>query len=137
MIEKVRNGQKILLYSSIKEMPIRLHNLTQRYLLQDMGLGSDIQSIDEHFHMIDTYLKAGKVSEAMQERENQRFAFYSMIQGINYKAMAFASHIHSINDEVVTDRSDEGSRKLVESLEFTMDDVEETLSEVKKNFNMN
>lgn len=135
--KKVESGQTLVLYSSIKEMPIRLHNLTQRYLLQDMGIGSDMASIDSHFATLDAYLLAGKLDEAKQERENQRFAFYTMLQEVNYKSLAFACHIFSVDGIEITDRSEDALTDLINSLEINIDTVDEILSEVKKNFNMN
>jgi hypothetical protein len=35
------------LFGSIKELPIVRHKLMQQYLLQDGGIGSDINAIDE------------------------------------------------------------------------------------------
>lgn len=131
------SGETLLLYSSIKEMPIKLHNMAQRYLLQDMGIGSDMGAIDERFRSMDAYLAAGKLEEAKLERENLRFGFYTILQEVSYKALAFGCHIFSINDKRVEDRSEEGLTALLEPLEISMQDVEGTLSELKKNFNTN
>lgn len=118
-------------------MPIKLHNLAQRYLLQDMGIGSDMSAIDGHFSSLDAFINAGKLDEAKQERENQRFAFYTMIQEVNFKSLAFACHIFSKDGVPVTDRSEDALTDLVQNLEVDMYTVEEILSEVKKNFNTN
>jgi len=137
MITKKSGNDTLILYSSIKEMPIKLYNLTQRYLLQDMGIGSDIHAIDSHFQSLDAYLAGGKLEEAKQERENQRFAFYTMLQEVSYKSLGFGCHIFSINGKEVTDRSEEALTELLETLSISVEDVEEILSEVKKNFNTN
>lgn len=131
------SGETLMLYSSTKEMPIKLHNMSQRYLLLDMGIGSDMGAIDERFRSMDAYLSAGKIEEAKQERENLRFGFYTMIQQVSYKALAFGCHVFSINGTRVEDRSEEGLTAMLDPLEISMQDVEETLSEVKKNFNTN
>lgn len=131
------NGQTIVLYSSIKEMPIKLYNLTQRYALQDMGIGSDMNAIDEHFRSIDAFLAAGKVEDAQKERENMRFNFYTMLEQVNYKSLTFGCHIFSVDGVELTDRSEEAITQLLETLFISFDQAEEILAEVKKNFNMN
>jgi len=130
-------GQTITLYSSIKEMPIKLYNLTQRYLLQDMGIGSDMNSIDEHFRSLDAFLAAGKNEDAQKERENMRFNFYTMLEQVNYKSLTFGCHIFSVNGVEVTDRSEEAITALLDTLLISYEQAEEILAEVKKNFNMN
>lgn len=137
MITKIINNQSVKLYASTKEMPVKLYNLTQKYLLQDMGIGSDMNAIDERFASIDSYLSAGKISEAIQERENQRFAFYTMIQGVSYKSLAFACHIHSIDDVKVTDYSEDNLTAMSEKFDFSVYELEETLEDLKKNFELN
>lgn len=130
-------GQQIVLYSSIKEMPIKMYNLTQRYILQDMGIGSDMPAIDSHFTALDGFLAANKIDDAKKERENMRFAFYTMLERVNYKSLTFGCHIFSVDGVEVTDRSEEAITALLETLTISFEQAEEILAEVKKNFNMN
>lgn len=118
-------------------MPIRLHNMVARYLLQDMGIGSDMPAIDERFASLDSYLSANKIEEALQERENQRFAFYTMIQGVSFQSLAFGCHIFSINGDKITDYSEDNLQDLTNGLDISMEDVEEILADLKKNFALN
>ena len=131
------NGTEIKFYASVKEMPIKLHNLTQRYLLLDMGIGSDMNAIDERFSSLDGFLSAGKLEDALQERENQRFAFYTMLQCVSYKSLAFGCHIHSIGGIAMVDYSEENIQSITDGLDMTMLDMEETLEDLKKNFALN
>jgi len=131
------NEQVLTLYSSIKEMPIKLYNLTQRYILQDMGIGSDMPAIDEHFRSLDAFLASNKVDDALRERENMRFAFYTMLEQVNYKSLTFGCHIFSVDGIEITDRSEEAITELLNTLTISYEQAEEILAEVKKNFNMN
>lgn len=137
MLTKTINNTEYKFYASVKEMPIRLHNMVARYLLQDMGIGSDMPAIDERFASMDSYLSAGKIEEALQERENQRFAFYTMIQGVSFQSLAFGCHIFSINGERITDYSEENLQDITNGLDISMEDVEEILADLKKNFALN
>jgi hypothetical protein len=137
MLTKQIKGNTYVFYASIKEMPIKLHNSVGRYLLQDMGIGCDMQAIDDRFAQLDSYLSAGKTEEALQERENQRFAFYTMIQGVSFKSLAFGCHLYSVNGELVKDYSEEHLQELTDELSVSMEDVEAILNELKKNFELN
>ena len=118
-------------------MPIKLYNLTQRYILQDMGIGSDMPAIDEHFRSLDAFLASNKVDDALRERENMRFAFYTMLEQVNYKSLTFGCHIFSVDGIEITDRSEEAITELLNTLTISYEQAEEILAEVKKNFNMN
>lgn len=137
MITHKLNGQTLVFYSSIKEMPIKLYNLTQRYILQDMGIGSDMNAIDEHFRSLDAFLAANKIDDAKKERENMRFAFYTMLEQVNYKSLTFGCHIFSVDGVEITDRSEEAITELLNTLTISFEQAGEILAEVKKNFNMN
>jgi hypothetical protein len=137
MITHKINGQTIVFYSSIKEMPIKLYNLTQRYILQDMGIGSDMNAIDSHFSALDGFLAANKIDDAKKERENMRFAFYTMLEQVNYKSLTFGCHIFSVDGIEVIDRSEEAITELLNTLTVSVEQANDILAEVKKNFNMN
>jgi hypothetical protein len=137
MITYKINNQTLVFYSSIKEMPIKLYNLTQRYILQDMGIGSDMNAIDSHFAALDGFLAGNKIDDAKKERENMRFAFYTMLEQVNYKSLTFGCHIFSVDGVEVTDRSEEAITSVLDGLTISVQQAEEILAEVKKNFNMN
>lgn len=141
MIEvKLNPNTTIKLYNSIKEMPITLHNMAQRYLMQDSGIGADMNAVDDHFKQLDALLSANKLEEANKERINLRYNFFVMLEGLDFKCPALACYIHSINDELLTDYSDDALKNLIDWLSsegLTMGMVEEQLMELKKNFNTN
>lgn len=141
MIELTLNkSTTVKLYSSIKEMPIVLHNRVQAYLLQDSGIGSDINSIDDHFKQMDNYSAAGQWQELAIERNNLRYNFFMMLEGIDFKSPSFACFIHSINNEPLLDYSEENLLKTINELSLkglTMQMLEDQMMDLKKNFNPN
>lgn len=137
MLTKTINNTEYKFYASAKEMPIKLYNQVQRFLLQDMGIGSTMEAIDERFAVLDSLLSAGKIEEAIQERENQRFAFYTMIQGVNYRSLAFACHIFSIGGERLKDYSEENLQDVTNDLNISVKEVDEIMADLKKNFALN
>lgn len=127
---------KISFYQSIKELPVSLYNQMQSFLLQDAGIGSTMQDIEKHFNNLDAFLMAGKLEEAKTERLNLQLAFYSNIEKINYKSLAFSCLIHSINGIELKDRSEEGLKVLVDELSksgLVIGFIEETIENIKKN----
>ena len=54
-----------------------------------MGIGSDMNAIDSHFAALDGFLAGNKIDDAKKERENMRFAFYTMLEQVNYKSLYF------------------------------------------------
>lgn len=125
----------IRLYSSIKEMPVTLYNTAQCYLLQDMGIGSDMQSVDDHFKAFDNLISSGQVEDLLNERNNLRYNFFIMLEKLDFRSMALACYIHSINDMPVDDYSEEHLKELIEYLSghgLSMQHVEDQLFELKK-----
>jgi hypothetical protein len=127
---------KIIFYSSVKELPIELSKKMQNYLLQQIGVGSTVQDIDDHLERLTTFLSADKKEEAIEEVKNLRFAYFSAINGLRYDTLAFACLLYSINGKKIEDYSTEGLQALIIDLSskgLTNEKVEAVLDEVKKN----
>jgi len=120
---------------SIKELPIDRYTEFQKYLLQDSGIGSDIESVYRHFEKIDVFLAAGKLQEAINERTNQHFNLFMMLNKISITHLSFACLVSSIDGNQVTDYS-ESNLLLISSrlgkLGFIQNDLEKILEDVKK-----
>jgi hypothetical protein len=130
----------VTFYSGIKDMPVKKYDQMQSLLLQDFGIGSTMADVDKHFRNLDSFLQSGNIEDANIERQNLQLAFYSAIEKINYKSLAFACLIHSINDIQIKDTSDEGIQQIIERLSnegLEVKIVEEMLNELKKNCIMN
>ena len=60
-----------------------------------------------------------------------------MLEQVNYKSLTFGCHIFSVDGTQVMDRSEEAITELLNGLDISVEQAEEILAEVKKNFNMN
>lgn len=109
-------GNTITVYDSIDDMPIVNFQKYNKYLLIDSGIGSDVDDVDAHIVKIAKFVKAGDKKKAMLELQNMRQNLYMINSQISPKYLAFASLIHSINGEVVTDLSDDNLRKILEKI---------------------
>lgn len=120
--------QEFQFYSSIKEMPIERYNTLQLFLMQDSGIGSTMKDVDNHFKQLDVFLSAGKIQEAINERQNLHMNLYSMINKINVKSKALACFVHSV------DGREFDQETLPEKMNAsTIGELTELLNELKKN----
>lgn len=140
-MRKICIGKDILMiYESIKELPVVRYNKMQTYLMLDSGIGSTMADIEKRFQNLDTYLSAGRLEEALEERNNLQFAIYSNINAINYRSLSFACLVHSFKGIQNHDLEETGLSELLEKLSkagLTQFMVQEELDDLKKNFNLN
>lgn len=130
------NGHSVQLYASIKEIPIRLSKEMQKYILQSMGIGSEVQDIDEHLEKIFLFITRNEKDLALEEAKNLRFNLFSIINDLDFKHKAFACLVRSVDGVVVSDYSSEGLGKIIDQLSdygLTVGQAEDTTEEVKKN----
>jgi hypothetical protein len=126
----------IALYASIHELPIDLFTLFNSYVIQSLGIGTTIQDINTRFGNLDSFLAAGKLEEAKNERLNMHMGIFYGLQKINIDHICFACLVQSIDGKEVEDYSEEGLRrtlKKLSSIGMTNEHVKNYLDEVKKN----
>ena len=128
----------VTLYESIKNergFTIGRFNEFQNYLLQDIGIGNDMAAIDNHFAKLDEFIKNENYADAMRERQNLHYNFFSAFNKINYKSLCFACLVHSIDGEVIEDFSESHLLQIIGRLDrmgLTQGLVEAMLDDVKK-----
>lgn len=108
-------GLKLRMYDSVDEMPIANFQKYNKYILIDSGLGSDIDSVDAHIVNLAKLIKTN-MTKAQQELQNMRQNMHMIVTEISPRYMAFASLIHSINDERVTDLSEDNLKAIIKKL---------------------
>jgi hypothetical protein len=134
------NFNTITLYASIHELPIELFTLFNSYVIQSLGIGTTIADINTRFSNLDSFLSAGKVQEALQERTNMHMGLFYGLEKINIEHICFACLVHSINGKEIEDYSEEGLRRTLKRLSkmgLTNQLVRVYLEEVKKNLIQN
>lgn len=120
-------------YSSIKEMPIERYNTLQLFLMQDTGIGCTMEDVDRHYKQLDAFLSAGKLQEAITERQNLHMNYYSMIEGINIKSKSLACMIHSVDGKEVKEDDELIENALIKINAGSIGEITEILNELKKN----
>lgn len=135
-MKTIQLGKNVIeIFDDIKEFPITRYKDFQKYLVEDSGIGSNMGAVNKHFEMLDRFLKAGKLSEAQQERDNLHMNLFMMIEGISITSVSFCCLIHSINGDVVKDLTEEGLKAMGEKLAdhgMTSGQLDDLLEDVKK-----
>ena len=126
-------NRTIKLYDSIDEMPIENFQRYNKYVIIDAGLGSDIDSVDEHIVQVAKLINAGDKKKAMQELQNMRQNLHMIVSSISPKYMAFAALIYSIDEKKIENQSDTSLQELLSDLkELEHGSILNILYELKK-----
>lgn len=140
MTEVKIKGHKVVFYDSIKQMPIRRYQQSNKYLMIASDIGSDFADFDKRTLKVMEFLKKGMLGEAVKEMENRRQTIWNAYKNYNPQGMSLALLVKSIDGRPRNDISDEGLEKTLDELNrigFSYDDMIENLSEVKKKSTFN
>lgn len=127
----------VKLYQSIEEMPIELYNLFNEFGLKDAEIGNNMADIDAKYKNLATFIVSKQNEKALQELNNLYQTHWSIINKINYQSLQFGCMVYSINDEVITDYSEDNLTALLKNLSskgLRLKDVREEVINLKKNF---
>ena len=131
------NWHELELYDSIEELNIVNYQDFNRYGAIDMGIGSDLESINDHFATIYKKIEADQKKEAMQEVVNLQSCLFLIMNGVSPELMSFACLVKSIDGKDITDHSESGLKKVIETLKekkFSMKVLRRAFEAVKKNW---
>lgn len=128
----VLNNKKLLLYSSIDELPIINFQKYNKYLLFDSSIGSDINDVQAHISKILKLIDHDS-EKAKSELINMHQSINMIANNISPRHLAFASLIHSIDGEKITDYSDDNLRLIIDSINTVSNSkITNILLEIKK-----
>ena len=140
-MKTIKLGDNIIeIFDDIKELPITRYKDLQKYLVEDSGIGSNMAAVNKHFEMLDRFLKAGKLSEAQQERDNLQMNLFMMLEGISITSVSFCCLVHSINEKVITNVNEDGLKEMGDLLSahgMTIGELSDLLDDVKKKLILN
>ena len=129
-------GHTVTMYDSIKDLPAERSHEFNKLILQDIGVGSTMDSIANHFSALGNFLVNKKSDEALQEAKNLHNNFYNMIQKINIKSFCFVALLYKIDNDLITDLSDEATRKTIKRISqigMMQSEIDDIIDELKKN----
>lgn len=132
-LKLTRTGVTVGLYDDIHELPEYKYSAFQIALVQDAGMGSSIEDIDIRLAKHDSFYSAGKIPEALRERQNMRLGLFFLLEGISTTAVCLAHLVGTVNGLPVADQTDEDilitSKIIVEGgiTHGALEDLKETI----------
>jgi len=137
-MESIKFGQhEVVLYDDIEEMPIRVFQKFNEYLLQDAEIGNKMSDVDRHFRRLDKYLMEKDFEKALQERKNLHQAVWNSIMMLDHSSLAFAAIIKTVDGVEVQERDIDSSQALLDKLSdwgLTYHAVSEVAEAIKKKY---
>jgi len=121
-------------YTSVKEMPIKRYQLTQKYTLIDAGVGSTYHDVLRHFSRFEDFIIAGDMESVAIERDNLIMNMNFIMSDNWIKTYTFCTFIKTIDGKLV-DINDDNIDELVEMVEcsdIVVSTVEELVETQKK-----
>lgn len=131
---------EVRLFESIYELPARLYNQFNKYMLQEQYIGSTMKDVDSHLGKFDMWLKQKKYDKLALERVNLHLNFFTAMNAFNFKHIAFGCFIHAIDHNTIDDYSEENLHLLINKLSdkgLTQKMVSDIIEDVKKNLTLN
>jgi hypothetical protein len=129
-------GHHLDLYESIHELPAHRHLWLQCYLVQDAGIGSTVEAINQRLARLGQLVSAGAQSEALTELENLHYTFHFALEQFAPEQLAFGCLVAQVDGAPVEDYSEAGLQRLLRQLGawgLTAGMVEAEVLSVKKN----
>lgn len=140
MLTKKLNGCTLEMYDSIDVAPIENYINFNRLTMLDAGIGSDLNSIMNHWEAIQRYCAKGDTASLNQQLMNYRQALTFVVSNVSPRMLSFVALIHKIDGKVLTDFSDENMGEVLKQLSkkgLTVEIVEGFLAWVKKKLTPN
>lgn len=125
-----RTTATILLYESIKELPILRYQEFEKMLLQDVGIGSTMKDVGTRFGNLYRFIHDGDLDNTHKEAKNLHNTLYFILSGFNIQFLSFIALVHSVNSNEIDISKPDKVRSQLKGLK--QGDVEEITDEVKK-----
>lgn len=129
------NTKTVRLYEGIHERPAERDTWANYYLLADMGIGSSMQAVDNHYAALTGLVLEGKTELIPQQVENMRLCHHAILTRYRPDHLAWACLVESVDGVPYTDLSEDALTGLVADLSadgLTAGLIEDTLEEIKK-----
>jgi hypothetical protein len=111
------DGHSFAMYHSALELPARRHLEYQCRLVQDSGIGSDMDAVYAHLAKAGRLVAAGKQTEAGDELANLHYNLNFLLERFSPRHLSFACLITQIDGQPVPwDPTEEGLQRVIEQL---------------------
>lgn len=128
------NGKTITYEDSIDNLSMDRFMIHTRYVLIDSGVGSDLDTVDQHYNKMAQFFVANQPKKALAVHSNLRQSVYFIMSNLSTELMAFMPLITHVGNVAQRDLSDDGLKKLHDKLapKITKGALSRVLDSVKK-----
>lgn len=117
----LKDGHSASLFFSADELTARRYNEFQHYLVQDTGIGSDENAVQQHFGSLAARLAAAQTDPeqlalAADELALLHYNFNFMLGRTQNKQLSFAVLVGAVDGQPTNDLSEEGLTALIARL---------------------
>lgn len=130
-----KTAATVMLYDSVKELPILRYQEFEKLLMQDMGIGSSMEDVGSRFSRLYQFIADSDIENVHKEAKNLHNTFYFILSNFNPSYLAFLALIHTINGKEINLKEPEKIQKQIRFLKHG--EVSEIVNEVKKNLTQN
>ena len=123
------NGHKIAFVDSPSEITFEQHHDFNLNLAIESGIGSDMESVNNHSQTITALIRSKEYKKALIEQENLRMNYYFILENINPKKEAFYNIMYSIDGVRCTKMNKDRYEAIVGQFKMSFFDI---VDEVKK-----
>lgn len=132
----VLKGKEIQFFDSIHDLPIRRFQKFNKHMMIALEVGETVEDYDKRMQRANGYLRAKDVDGAINEITNQRQCFFNALQEYSPNGLALSTLVYSIDNKVYNSLNDDDLQEIqntLDSLGFSKEMLDTTISEVKKN----
>lgn len=129
-------GKEVQFYDSIHDLPIRRFQKFNKHMMIACEVGESVADYDKRMQRANGYLRAKDIDGAINEITNQRQCLYNILEEYSPSGLALCTLVYSIDGKVysvVTDEDLQEIQNTLDSLGFSKEMLDTTISEVKKN----
>lgn len=121
----------------IKDLPIARYNLLNAMLLNDMGVGNDMEAVNAHLVKLIRFAAAKDDASITTESNNLILCYYSQLNKLSFKSRSLAALVREIDGAsygaAITEADLNEIAGIVET-RLSVREAENALTEVKKKF---
>lgn len=135
-VETKKGKHLVKFYYNPKELPIRRYAKFNKHSMIQMQVGNGIDDYNERTARAVAYFNADDKDSGINELTNRQQCVYNAMQEYQPKGFALAVLLYSIDDKVYDKFDDNSLDKIQDKLDeigFTQQQMDTTISDVKKN----
>jgi hypothetical protein len=109
-------GLRIKYYDDFETIPNKRHQLFNKLIMLDAGIGSDLSDVVRHINVLRRLIANGEKDKANTELDNYFQSFNIVMKGISPNLLAFCALVTEVNGRPFTDLSHDSLVRLHDRL---------------------